>query len=329
MGMKEPQTEMEARCLYCYEPLQEGFVDYHRLCCQAFFATDEPPKLEASLDELKVLAANSVLRSIAVTGVQPKLSLTLNSDSDDPKKRRLTIVGLWGEYILKPPTEDYTSLPENEDLTMHLARLFGLETAEHSLIRLSSGELAYITRRFDRQKNEKIPLEDFCQITETQTADKYRSSLEKVARFLRQFSSQAGLDALSLFRLTLFCFLSGNADMHLKNFSMIRDRKNESGLFVDRLSPAYDLLNTSVAMPEDREETALTLNGKKRKLTRNDFVQFGRTIKLPDVSVRRTLETFETFKSKADALIARSFLPPDLQQDYLTIFNERWARIFG
>src|ERR1700744_1231465 len=239
-------------CLHCYQPLDKGEKDFHKNCSHKFFGTPEPPLLDYSLDQMKELAAQSVLQRISITGVQPKMSLHIEKKPGDPLLSRLTIVGLWGHYILKPPSEEFPHLPENEDLTMHLAALFGIETAQHSLIRLKTGELAYITKRFDRVNGRKLPLEDMCQLTETLTSQKYRGSMEKVGKHIDLFSSSPGFDKLALFVLTLFSFVSGNADMHLKNFSLLT---GETGRI--RLAPAYDLLSTKLAMPDDREDIAL------------------------------------------------------------------------
>src|SRR5258706_1901590 len=162
------------RCLYCYQLLPEGLIDFHTKCSRKFFGTIIPPALNYDNKQMQDLAKEIVIRSIAVTGVQPKLSLTLEKTPGDPKHSRFTIVGLWGEYILKPPTEEFSHLPANEDVSMHLSELFGIHTASHSLIRLKSGELAYITKRFDRIKDKKLAMEDMCQLTETLTEDKYR-----------------------------------------------------------------------------------------------------------------------------------------------------------
>ena len=132
-------------------------------------------------------------------------------------------------------TETFQHLPENEDLTMHLAEAFNIPAAMHSLIRLKSGELAYITKRFDRIKKEKLALEDMCQLTETLTNDKYRSSMEKVGKCIEKYSTRPGLDNLIFFETAIFNFLTGNADMHLKNFALLTTKENDIVL-----SPAYD-----------------------------------------------------------------------------------------
>jgi serine/threonine-protein kinase HipA len=313
---------MNKRCLYCYQPLPGEGTDFHDKCSLAFFGTRIPPALDYSSTQMQELANEIVVRSVAVTGVQPKLSLTIEPQPGDPKRSRFTIVGLWGNYILKPPTWEYPHLPENEDLTMHLAQLFGITTAAHSLIRLKSGELAYITKRFDREGKEKLALEDLCQLTETLTADKYRSSMEKVGRHIALYSSRPGLDAIHFFELALFSFLTGNADMHLKNFSLLTTKQQDV-----MLSPAYDLLCTKLALPEDIEEMALTLNGKKRKLKRSDFDALAKSLKIPEKTFNNSYTRFTRKLKEAITFVEISFLPDALKTGYKEVFETKANRL--
>ena len=177
---------MKDKCLYCYNELNAETTGFHSECSRLFFGMPVPPTLDYTNAEMKELAAQRILERIAVTGAQPKISLTINREKD-PKTSRLTIVGLWGDFILKPPSEIYPSLPENEDITMHLAELLKIKTAAHSLIRLKSGELAYITRRFDRVNKTKLAVEDLCQLTETLTSDKYKGSYERTGKKIADF----------------------------------------------------------------------------------------------------------------------------------------------
>jgi serine/threonine-protein kinase HipA len=313
---------MTHRCLYCYEVLAGGNADFHEKCSRAFFGTAAPPVLEYDKDQMQDLAKQIVIKSIAVTGVQPKLSLEIEKIPKDPKTSRFAIVGLWGSYILKPPTDTFPHLPENEDLTMHLAALFGITTAAHSLIRLRSGELAYIIRRFDRVNKRKLAQEDMCQLTETLTEDKYRSSMEKVGKHIIRFSDRPGLDLLTFFELSLFCFLTGNADMHLKNFALLTQPDGEIVF-----SPAYDLLSTRLAMPKDLEEAALTINGKKNRLTRNDFDAMAATLKIPPKVVENVYAKFgNTIKQTTD-WIDISFLSKDKKKKYKELINKNAARL--
>jgi len=291
---------MNQCCLYCYQPLSEPEQDFHVKCCKKFFGTPMPPILHLTPDDLREMARRLIIRSVAVTGVQPKLSLDL--ERVDAQTSRLTVVGLWGNYILKPPTDHFEALPENEDLTMKLAALCGIKTAEHTLIRLQSGKLAYLTKRFDRQKDKKIHIEDLCQLTETLTEHKYRGSIEKVGKTIRTYATNKGLDALALFELVVFCFLTGNADMHLKNFSLIRFDDGEVAL-----SPAYDLVSTKLAMPEDLEESALTINGKKNRLKRADFDELAAKLGIPAKSSERVYAKFVKKQTAMLELIGQSF----------------------
>ena len=307
----------ENRCLYCYQPLPAGAIDFHEKCSLKFFGTPNPPTLEYGSEQMQQLAEEIVTRSVAITGVQPKLSLTIESQPGDPKRSRFTIVGLWGNFILKPPTKEFPDLPENEDLTMHLGTLFGIETADHSLIRLQSGELAYITKRFDRINGEKLAVEDMCQLTETLTIDKYRSSMEKIAKQIAQFSTRPGLDLIAFFEIALFSFLTGNADMHLKNFSLLTTSENDI-----ILSPAYDMLCTKMAMPGDKEELALTLNGRRRKIRRSDFDAFGKNLKISEKTIINSYQRFSKKLNDALAFIDISFLNGAQKTEYKNTIKE-------
>lgn len=303
---------MNQRCLYCYQPLSEQEQDFHVKCCKKFFGTTIPPTLNLGTDDLREMARRLIIRSVAVTGVQPKLSLDL--EKVNAQTSRLTVVGLWGSYILKPPTDLFESLPENEDLTMKLAALCGLKTAEHTLIRLQSGKLAYLTKRFDRQKNRKIHVEDLCQLTENLTEHKYRGSIEKVGKTIRTYTTNKGLEALALFELVVFCFITGNADMHLKNFSLIRFDNGEIAL-----SPAYDLVSTKLAMPEDLEESALTINGKKNRLKRADFDELAKKLEISDKSSERVYAKFVKKRAAMIDLIQVSFLSDAMKEEYVAL----------
>ncbi len=260
-------------------------------------------------------------KKIAVTGVQRKLSLHLDHRATD----RFTIVGaLGGNYILKPPSPEFSFLPELEDLTMHLAAVVGISTAKHSLVEMSDGKIAYITKRFDRENHHKIPQEDACQLSELLTENKYRSSHEKLGQVITKFSSFPGDDVLRIFEITLFSFLTGNADMHLKNFSLSR---NDKGHY--RLTPAYDLVPTRLLLSEreDPEELALHLNGKKSRLKRQDFIDYGSYLKVPDKVVKMTLNKLASSMPKMLKWIEISFLSEELKTSYKQLITDRWHRL--
>ncbi|MCK5816350.1 MAG: HipA domain-containing protein [Flavobacteriaceae bacterium] len=309
---------MNSKCLYCYETLTHE-IDFHKKCSLKFFGTKEAPKLTYTFDQMTELAKSVVERSVAVPGVQPKLSMSLIEEN---KGNRLTVVGaLGGNYIFKPPSLEFSEMPQNEHVTMRLAEFMSIKTVPSSLIRLKSGELSYITKRIDRSEGGKrIHMLDMFQITEA--FDKYKSSMEKIGRALGQFSSNTLLDKLFFFELTLFSFLTGNNDMHLKNFSMI---KSDSSWL---LSPAYDLLNVSIVNPDDKEELALTLNGKKRKLTKEHFLNFGIGLGLTDKQIEGVFKRFEKKKKGVFEMVQSSFLSESMKTKYNDLLEERYSWLF-
>ncbi len=268
------------------------------------------------------LALKVVQTQVTVTGVQAKLSLHLESPGGKRTPKRFTIVGLWGGYMLKPQAGHYPQLPEVEDLTMHLASLARISVVPHSLIRLQSGGLAYITKRVDRGKTQKLHMEDMCQLTERLTEDKYHGSHEQVARAILKYSHNPGLDVVNYFEQVLFSFLTGNADMHLKNFSLI---KLPGRGYV--LSPAYDLVTTALVNPADKEDLALTLNGKKKKITRNDFITAFRTLDLDPKQQENIFGKMLKAKSVWIDFIGISFLSDDFKERLIKIIGERFNRI--
>jgi len=306
-----------SKCLYCYKELNANETDFHKACSRQFFGSATPPLLTLDKEQLEALAKEIIVKSIAVTGVQPKLSLQLEKTRNEAP--RLTLVGLYGDYILKPPSEQYPCLPENEDLTMHLAEVAGIRTAAHSLIRLSSGELAYITRRFDRQNGQKIAVEDFCQLTETLTEHKYRGSVEKIGKLVQQFTTNKGYEQQRLFELILFCYLTGNTDMHLKNYALI-----ENALGQYELSPAYDLLSTLLVL-SDEEESALTINGKKNRLKRTDFDSVAKSLQINEKTVAAIYQRFAKILPTWQQWIERSFLPAEMKKQYSDLIIAKLA----
>jgi len=308
-------------CLYCYQPLNKDEIDFHPSCSKKIFGTTQPPVIDFDLKQLEELAKQIVIESKAVTGVQPKLSLNIKKQINEVP--RLTIVGLQGDYILKPPSAQYKELPENEDLTMHLAELARIKTAKHSLIRLHSGELAYLTKRFDRIKGQKIAVEDFCQLSERLTEEKYRGSIEMIGKIANKFTTNNGIEAQRLFELILFCYLTGNADMHLKNFSLIENLLGEY-----EFSPAYDLLNTAIVIPDDKEESALTINGKKSKINIKDFNVLANSLKINEKSQQAIYARLNKILPKWIACIHDSFLSKNLQKTYMEMLQKKHVKLF-
>jgi serine/threonine-protein kinase HipA len=314
---------MIKRCLYCYQLLVENETDFHSSCSKKIFGVTIPPVLPYSEKNMEELAAQVIQSQAVVTGVQPKLSLHLASVGQSNLAKRFTIVGMWGGYILKPASPHYPELPEVEDLTMHLASIAKIKVVPHSLIRLNSGNLAYITKRIDRKEKEKLHMEDMCQLTERLTEDKYLGSHEQVAKAILRYSANPGLDMVNFFELVLFSFLTGNADMHLKNFSLIH-QTSIGPIF----SPAYDLVATALVNPADDEDLALTLNGRKKKINRNDFISAFTTLGLDEKQQENIFKKMEKAKKSWIEFIDISFLSKELKTVYKNLLQHRFERLY-
>lgn len=311
---------MENSCLYCYKPV-EGVKEFHEKCSLDFFGTSIPPMIDYSLNQMSELAKTVVAQSVSVPGVQAKLSMSLVKSTTEKSDIRLTVVGaLGGNYIFKPPVDRFPQMPENEHVTMRMAEAFGIRVVPSSLIRLASGELSYITKRIDRTEvGDKIHMIDMFQITEA--FDKYKSSMEKIGKALDTYSDNTLLDKIFFFELTLFSFLTGNNDMHLKNFSMI---ETNSGWV---LSPAYDLLNVAILFPEDKEELALTLVGKKKGLKRDHFEQLGQNLMLTQKQIQSAFNRMEKNKIAAINWIDMSFLSGEMKIAYKELLELKYKQL--
>jgi len=310
------------RCLYCYQTLESQEEYLHVKCSKKIFGQPLPPVLPYSERQMEELAVQVLRSQMTVTGVQPKISLHITSGENKTEPKRFTIVGLWGGYILKPPTEFYPELPMVEDLTMHLAEIAKIKTVPHSLIKFQTGDLAYITKRIDRVNNEKLHMEDMCQLTERLTEDKYHGSYEQIAKAIHKYSSNPVLDVVNFYEQVLFSFLTGNADMHLKNFSLI---KQPAQGYI--LAPAYDLVATALVNPADDEDLALTLNGKKKKVKRSDFTAAFTKIKLDSKQQANIFKKMERAKPLWMDFIDISFIGNNLKNSYKELINERFARL--
>lgn len=305
-----------SNCWFCYK--DAGEANYHPGCAKKFFGTTDVPVLNLNDKLLEVLAKKTVNKRIAVTGVQPKLSVTLKKQKD---KNRLTIVGLWVEYILKPQHHQYAMMPEVEDLTMHLATLFKIPVCAHTLMQASNGSIVYLAKRFDRKDGKKIHLEDLCQLSEFLTENKYKSSYEKAGKLVARYCYK-GLDVVNYFELVLFSYLSGNNDMHLKNFSVLHQQDGGT------LSPAYDLLNVNLINPADKEEMALTLNGKKKKIKLSDFIKLAENLLINEKVYSVIFKKFNRRNNEVFKLIQQSFLSSEMKKEYKRIWKEK-QRIFS
>lgn len=313
------------RCLVCQKKTDSSDMFYHKKCIRNLFEQDSIPGIDITMSDINKLAKISAQSKITVPGVQRKLSLEVQKGMESSSK--LTIVSFRGRYILKTPSSDYEELPENEHCTMLMANKLGIDTVPFGLIKFKSGELSYITRRIDRPSTGgKLAMEDMCQLTNRLTELKYKGSHEQIAKVILKYSVNSYLDLVRYFDQVLFTFISGNADMHLKNFSLINDP--EIGW---KLAPAYDLLSTRLVISEKRdpEELALPMGGKKRKITRNLFYKFGNSLNLTKKQVANRLEKVKETESELFDVIQNSFLSSEMKEKYAELVKERSERLFS
>ena len=305
------------KCLCCYRPLNVGEVDFHARCAKRMFGAAKAPELPYTRKDINKLAKVVIGKQTTVTGVQAKLSVDMEKDTYG-RPQRLTIVGVLGRYILKPQTERFVALPEMEDLTMHLAEIAHIATVPHSLIRFADGELNYITRRIDRTDDgRKLPMEDFCQIAGLLTEQKYQGSYEYIASLINQYSSMPALDAVNLWEQVIFAWIVGNADMHMKNFSLISQKRGEY-----RLTPTYDQVSTAIVMPEDTEELGMTLQGFKKGIMSFDFIHAMEDHGIDTKVAERIVARFQKYKQPWFDCIDDSFIT-DEQKEQFKLLIER------
>lgn len=312
------------QCLVCMELLNAKESLYHKRCAINLFGFAHAPIIDISTSDFEQLALLQINQRLTLTGVQRKLSL---SPALEGKKERLTVVGLDGRFILKPSSTDYPEMAQIEHLCMKLANLQKIPMAECGLVYLTGGELAYVTRRFDRQGHTKIQMEDFCQLAGKTTDKKYTGSSEALGKIIDQYSALPQDDKLTLFQMILFSFWTGNSDMHLKNFSLWRDPKTES----IRLSPGYDFLNTRllISAKEDPDELALPVNGKKNKLKWEDFLALGKSYRIPEKVLIKIKEKMLDSYFDAEELVLKSFLSSANKEDFLDLLRERSDRLIS
>jgi len=322
------------KCLYCGKEINSSSIEeiqnkWHDICIKRFFGVKKLPDIDVNEEKLFQIAIENSNKGLTVPGVQKKLSLYLINDQSP----RLTAVNYPNGYILKPQTKEYELLPECEYLVMQMANATKIKTVPFALIEINkeTKELAYITKRIDRinlKSNlktniniiNKLAMEDFCQLDNKLTEDKYKGSYERCSKIIDKYSSNEGLDNADLFLRIVFSFAVGNSDMHLKNFSLI-ETSFDSNQY--HLSDAYDMLPVNVIMPNDKEELALTLNGKNRNLRRNDFIKFGEHIGLNIKSIEKMLDKIISLKETYIKLCKESYLTEELKERFINLINNR------
>jgi len=313
-----------SKCLFCYQELEEGQVDFHHSCSRKFFGSEKAPLLPYTRDNMSELARQVIRSNTSVTGVQAKMSLDVNRNGkNEPAK--FTVVGLWGKYIFKPQSAKYPCLPELEDLTMKMAEAAHIRTASHTLIRLADGELGYLTLRMDRgKKGEKISMLDMCQLTNRLTEHKYYGTYQQLSETIKKYSAAPMLDVQRFWEVVLFSWMTGNSDMHCKNFSLIDTGHGEYAL-----APAYDLLAVLLADPADTEEMAMSfaVGGEKSGFDRSTFMtaftQSGISVAVAEKMIERMTRNLPKWKE----LISQSFLPEKMKTDYCDLLDRRARRV--
>jgi serine/threonine-protein kinase HipA len=300
-------------CMICLKPV-DGDARYHGECLKTLFGTDVLPSLDVELSTLYKLAATKMAGKMSISGAQDKISLTVS-----PNGKNLRPTEAAGRYILKPEIRLYPLTPQNEHLTMRLANLVSIETPPFGLIRLSDDSMAYVIKRFDRlDDGTKLHVEDFCQLGEKPMRDKYRGSAELCVRILRKYAREPMIEIRKFYRLLLFSWWSGNGDMHLKNFSLIKTRGG-----IHQLSPAYDLLCTQFYNQDD--PLALPMNGRDRNFSQGSWLKFADYCGLPRRAAKRLLAEQVAAFDPATPLVSSSYLPDEMKEQYLEILRQNTA----
>ena len=297
-----------SRCLCCGKILRtETEHGWHASCIKSFFGTTKFPDIDVSKEVLNQIAIDSTNKGFTVPGVQKKLSLHLSKEGNP----RLTLVNYPTGYILKM-----------EYLVMQMAKISGIKTVPFALVRLPSqdNDFAYITGRIDRTDGKMLAMEDFCQLDGRLTEDKYRGSYERCGKIISAHSCIVGLDSTELFLRTVFSFVVGNSDMHLKNFSLV---ETDEGSSLYMLSAAYDMLSTNVVIPEDKEQLALTVNGKKQNINRKDFRAFAKSIRITEKSAEKMVEKIIKLKDKYIIMCRESYLPYEMRRSLEELIEYR------
>lgn len=309
------------KCLCCNKIIADNASDnekingWHTKCVKQFFGTSKFPMIDISSKNLVEIARESTNKGFTVPGVQKKLSLHFEGGA----KPRLTLSNYPTGYILKPQTEEYEALPEAEFLVMSMAKITGIKTVLFALVKLDNG-YAYITKRIDREGENMLAMEDFCQLDERLTQDKYKGSYERCAKLIDKYSKQRGFDMSELFLRLVFSFVVGNSDMHLKNFSLIEDGAGSQKYI---LSSAYDLLPVNAILPEDDEQFALTINGKKRNIHKKDFLLFAENVGIPALAAKKIIADVVSLEDTYISMCKDSYLPKHLKAALIDIITSR------
>jgi serine/threonine-protein kinase HipA len=300
----------------CCSRAADGLASYHPACLRRLFDTEWLPSIPFGVDDFQAQVMHAVAASpMSISGVQKKASVLLNK-----KNKTLEIVSSGGTHILKPPTEQYPQIPELENLCMNMAERTDIKVPSHGLLPMKDGSLCYVVRRFDRLTDgTKTGQEDMKQILGV--ANKYQGSLEAVGKILLQHATYPGLEAVNFFERVIFCFLIGNGDMHLKNWSMTELKNGQK-----QLTPAYDLLSSTLYFP-DESESALTVRGKNARLHRQDFEAFAEHLKIDPKAANTALQRLLGMQDLFQAMVQESNLISARKKTLSEILSGRFSRL--
>jgi len=304
---------MISYCLCCGKPLKDNEKNYHQACLKRLINAID--KQDFDIPKLDELIKEQIERGNTVPGVQKKLSATFQNNYTSAKK---TISNHSMSYIIKFPSVEFPYITEMENLVMNMAEVCRIKTVNHALYLTKDNQYIYLTKRIDKEDGKHYPMEDFCQLSQRLTEDKYKGSYESLGDILDKYSSQPIADKTELLNRILFCYITGNNDMHLKNFSLIsKDNKNF------KLSPAYDLLNVSLINPKDKEEMALTINGKKKDIRRKDFIRLIEKYKISEKVYIGLVKALVSFQIEMEELIDHALISEEQKVAFKEQLNKR------
>jgi len=302
---------MSRYCISCGEIISEEGI-MHEKCIRKVFSSSQLPTVPFSIRNISQ-KAQEYAGKLSISGVQPKLSVRINR-----KTAEIITVGKEGQFILKPQTDRFLNLPENENMCMTIFAIAGIETALHGIIDMHDGSHAYIVRRFDRKGKEKIHFEDFQSVI--QSSDKYDGSMEKIGNAIRKYAKFPGIEVQKFFKIAIMNFIVGNGDAHLKNYGFLYDNDDLN------LSPCYDIVSSKLVI-QNEVDSALTINGKKNKLYAEDFMKFSEYLKIDETVALGIIKDLYSAKDKIIEFVANYPFLLDMKKDFIEILKDGWSRV--
>lgn len=306
---------MANRCLCCQKEV-EGETRYHAKCLRQLFDKTWVPSIPFGIADLPEEVSKTAGK-MSISGLQIKASVSLNVE-----KKKMEVAGEHGTHILKPEPAEYPELPQCENLCINIAEKLDMEVPAHGLFLMADKKLCYIIRRFDREPNgEKTHKEDMAQLLQKNPAEKYDASLEAVGKAILKFSKNKYLEATKFFERTILCFLTGNGDMHLKNWSLITPEDQQN-----KLAPCYDFVSSSIYLPNE-EESALTLNGKRNNLQKTDFLALAEYLDFESQAANNALGRIVNSKDEILELVHSSELSEEKKIKLAQLIESRAKRL--